>query len=333
MQRTRRRRFLLAAGALAAAPLARAQVRLPRLALLYPNPFVTGSGDSRVFMAAWLKKLGWVDGENVRIEHYTGEGREDRLPALAEQIVREGADVIWVAGPEAANAAARATRTIPIAFYGVGRPVEQELVESFAKPGRNVTGVASLAGLEWGKCLEALRVIVPTARRLSWIRVQTVMRTVSGGELRVTDMAIDPHAANLGFEIERHGVATPEDLDGTFDAIRNAHADALACDFTAMTYRERQRIVDFANSRRLPSAFGAWPYILAGGLLSYGASRAWMAQHSFTFVDRILRGARPAELPVERPTRFELFINLKTARALGLSVPQSLLLQADRVID
>lgn len=333
MQRTRRRRFLLAAGALAAAPFARAQARLPRLALLYPNPVVTGSNDSRVYMAKWLAELGWAPGRNVLVEHYSADGREDRLAALADAIVREGADVIWVAGPEAALAAARATRTIPIAFYGVGRPVEQGLVDSFAEPGRNVTGVAVIAGLEWGKCLEALREIVPAARRLSWIRVLTVMRTVSGGELRVTDETVDPHAASLGFEIRRHGVSAPGDLDDGFDAMRAARPDAVACDFTAMTYRERHRIVDFANHHRLPSAFGALPYVEAGGLLSYGASRVWMAKHSFTFVDRMLRGARPADLPVERPTRFELSINMKTAKALGLSVPQSLLLRADRVFE
>jgi putative tryptophan/tyrosine transport system substrate-binding protein len=333
MQRIRRRRFLVAAAGLAAAPLVRAQARMSRLALLYPNPVVTDSGDARVYMAAWLKALGWIAGKNLEVEHYSGDGREDRLPALAEVIVHKGADVIWVAGPEAANAAARVTKTIPIAFYGVGLPVEQELVDSFAKPGRNVTGVASLAGQVWGKCLEALREIAPSARRLSWIRVQTVMRTLSGKELRVTNIAIDPLAADLGFEIQRHGVSAPEDLEGAFAAIRSAQPDALVSDFTAMTYRERHRIVDFANRHRLPSVFGALPYVEAGGLLSYGASRAWMAQHSFTFVDRILRGARPQDLPVEVPTRFELFINLKTAKTLGLTVPPPLLLRADRVIE
>jgi putative ABC transport system substrate-binding protein len=335
MQRTRRRRFLLAAGALAAAPLARAQApaRIPRLGLLYPNPTISADGDARKFMARWLEALGWTVGRNLLVEHASGDGREDRLPALAGQLVQKGVDVIWVAGPEAALAAARATRSIPIAFYGVGYPVEQGLVESLAKPGRNVTGLTAIAGLEWGKCLEALREIVPAARQLSWIRVQTVMRNVSGGEFHVADRAIDPHAARLGFEIRRVPVSAPEDLDAAFAAIREARPEALACDFTAMTFRERHRIVGFANHHRLPSAFAAWPFVQAGGLISYAASRAWMAQHSFTFVDRILRGERPADIPVERPSRFELLVNLKTAKALGLTVPQSLLLRADRVIE
>jgi putative tryptophan/tyrosine transport system substrate-binding protein len=329
MQRTRRRQFLLAAGALAAAPLARAQARLPRLALLYPNPFITSAGDSRVFMAKWLEQLGWVAGKDLEVEHFSGDGREDRLPALAEEIVRKGADAIWVAGPEAALAAARATQTIPIAFYGVAFPVEHGLVDSFARPGRNVTGLASLAGTEWVKCLEVLREIVPAATRVSWIKVSTVMRTVSGGEFR----SVDPQAKQLGFEIERHRVSTPEDLETAFDAIRRSSPDALGCDFTAMTYRERHRIVDFANFHRLPSIYGATPFVQAGGLVSYAASRAWMSRHSFTFVDRILRGEQPAGIPVELPSRFELLVNAKTARMLGLSLPQSLLLRADRVFE
>jgi putative ABC transport system substrate-binding protein len=335
MQRTMRRRFLLAAAAMAAAPLVRAQApaRLPTLGLLYPNPFVTGSGDSRVFMANWLEALGWVVGKNLHVVHLSADGREERLPGLAEQLVRQQPDVIWVAGPEAALAAARATRTIPIAFYGVGFPVEHELVESLARPGRNITGLTALAGTEWGKCLEALREIAPGTRRISWIRVQTVMRTVSGGEFRTGEALVDPQAERLGFEIERHRVSTPEDLEVAFGAVRKVRPEAFASDFTAMTYRERHRIVDFANYHRLPSAFGATPFIQAGGLVSYAANRAWMAQHSFTFVDRILRGARPADIPVERPNRFELFINLRTARSLGLAVPQPLLLRADEVIE
>jgi len=332
MERTTRRKLLIGAAALAAAPLVRAQARLPRLALLYPNPFVTAPGDSRVYMAKWLAQLGWVAGKDLEVEHYSADGREDRLPALADEIVRKGADAIWVAGPEAALAAARATQTIPIAFYGVAFPVEHGLVESLARPGRNVTGVASLAGTEWGKSLEVLREIVPAATRISWIRVRTVMRTVSGGEFRTGEATVDPQAKQLGFEIERHRVSTPEDLESAFDAVRKAQPEAFGCDFTAMTYRERHRIVDFANFHRLPSAYGAMPFVQAGGLLSYAANRGWMARHSFNFVDRVLRGEQPADIPVELPNRFELLVNANTARMLGLSLPPLLLLRADQVI-
>lgn len=334
MQRAGRREFLLAAAAMSAAPLARARSsRIRTLGLLYPNPFITSVGDSRVFMAKWLAALGWEVGRNLHAEHVTADGREERLSALAEALVRKQPDVIWVAGPEAALAAARATTTIPIAFYGVAFPLEHGLVDSLARPGRNVTGLTALAGTEIAKSLEILRELAPAARRVGWIRVRTVMRTVSDSTFTLGEDLVDPHAAQLGFEIERHRVSAPEDLEGAFDAIRRSKPDALACDFTAMTYRERHRIVDFANFHRLPSVFGASPFVEAGGLLSYAANRGWMARYSFTFVDRILRGERPSDIPVERPSRFELLLNAKTAARLGLTIPQTLLLRADRVIE
>jgi putative tryptophan/tyrosine transport system substrate-binding protein len=335
MRRTGRRRFLLAAGALAAAPLARGRLAsgMPVLRLLYPNPTITTDGDLRVIVANIMKSLGWTVGKDLEIQHFSGDGREDRLPALAGRVVEAGVDVIWVAGPEAALAAARATKTIPIAFYGVGYPVEHGLVDSLAKPGRNVTGITSVAGFEWIKNLENLREIAPGVRRLARIRVETVARDIHGREVFIRDSPLDAVAPRIGFEIRKFPVSAPEDLDGAFAAISEWRPEGLMCDFTAMTFRERLRIIDFANRHRLPSLFGALPYVRDGGLMSYGASRRWMGRHSFTFVDRILRGARPADLPVERPTRFELLFNLKTAKALGLTVPQSLLLRADRVFE
>lgn len=335
MRRSRRRVLLLATAVLAAAPFARAQApdRLLALGLLFPNPTTSADADAREYIPRWLKALGWVDGKNLRLEFASAEGREERLPALAGKLVAKGVDAIWVAGTEAALAAARATESIPIAFYGVGHPVEQGLVESLAKPGRNVTGITSIAGLEWGKGLEALREIAPSLRRLARIRVQTVARHVSGHEVSIRDNSTEADAQRMGFEVRRFGVAAPEDLDGAFTAILESRPEGLMCDFTAMTFRERHRIIGFANRNRLPSLFGALPFVRDGGLVSYAASRSWMAQHSFTFVDRILRGARPADLPVELPTRFELLVNLKTAKALGLTVPESILLRADRVYE
>lgn len=332
MQRARRR-FVLAAAALAVAPLARARSGMPVLGMLYPNPSVTTDGDFRVATVNIMKRLGWAVGKDLEVRHYSGDGRESRMPALAERVVADGVDVIWTAGPEAAVAAARATQTIPIAFYGVGFPVEHGLVESLAKPGRNVTGITSLAGSEYAKCLQALREIVPGIRRLAYINVTTVRRNVAGEKFEVRDRSIETPAAEMGIEVRKYPVAAPEDLDGAFDAVRQDRPDALMCDFTAMTFRERQRVIDFANGERLPSMFGAWPFVRDGGLIAYAANRRWMAVHSFTFVDRILRGARPAEIPVEQPTRFELLINMKTARALGLTVPQSLLMRADKVFE
>jgi putative ABC transport system substrate-binding protein len=277
--------------------------------------------------------LGWKVGENVSIEIASAEGREDRLPALAAELVEKKVDVIWAAGPEAAVAAARATQTIPIAFFGVGRPVEQGLVNSLARPGRNVTGIAAVAGDEEAKRLELLREIAPDSRRLAWIAVETVTEHVAGGKLKLAVGGVSSAGQRLGFDVRRHPVSKREDFDAAFAAIAADGAQALYCDFTALTIRERNRIVEFANSRRLASAFGALPYVEAGGLLSYGVSRRWQGRYSWTFVDRILRGARPSELPVELPTRFELAVNLKTAKALGLKIPPIVLLRADRVIE
>jgi putative ABC transport system substrate-binding protein len=335
MERTRRRRFLLAAGALAASPFVRAQPpsRVPVLRLLYPNPHVTTDGDFRVAVVKIMKSLGWTAGKDLKIEYYSGDGREERLPALAERVVEGEVNVIWVGGPEAALAAAHATKSVPIAFYGVAYPVEQGLVDSLGKPGRNVTGITTFAGSEGIKNLENLREVAPALRRLARIRVETAARDIHGREIVIRDTAVDAAAQGMGFQMRKFPVSAPEDLDGAFAAIAEWRPEGLMCDFTAMTFRERLRIIDFANRHRLPSLFGAFPYVRDGGLMSYGASRRWMAVHSFTFVDRILRGASPADLPVELPTRFELLINLRTAKALGLSVPQSLLLRADRVFE
>jgi len=206
-------------------------------------------------------------------------------------------------------------------------------VESPATPRRNVSATASRAGSESPKCMQALRTIVPGSRSLAILAVSSVRRNVAGEEIQIRDRSIEAPAVEMGIEIRIYPVAAPEDLEGAFKAILRDRSDALMCEFTAMTFRERQRVIDFANRNGLPSMFGAWPFVRDGGLIAYAASRRWMFVHSFAFADRLLRGARPAELPVELPTRFELLINLKTARALGLAVPESLLVRADQVVE
>lgn len=331
-----KRRRLVAgiAGALALAPLARAQRpgKLPTLGLLYPNPSSGPQGAALDFFSARLATLGWIAGQNLRIENASAEGSEDRLPALAARLVEKQVDVIWVAGPEAALAAARATTTIPIAFYGVAYPVEQGLVESLAKPGRNVTGLASFAGSERPKGMEFLREVAPKANRMAWIGVDTVISTLAGGEIRTGTQELVATAARLGIDFQRYPVSKREDFDAVFAGIRDSRAQLIGADFTALTVRESKRIVEFANNHRLPSVFGSMEFVEAGGLMCYGANRVGMMLQSFTHVDRILRGARPADLPVELPSKFELVVNLKTATLLGVTVPQSILIRADRVI-
>jgi putative tryptophan/tyrosine transport system substrate-binding protein len=307
--------------------------KLPTLGLLYPNPSSPAHGNWRDFFWPRLNELGWFEGRNLTVENASAEGREERLPALAAALVAKKVDVIWAAGPEAALSAARATRTIPIAFYGVADPVAQGFVDSLARPGRNITGLASLAGSERAKSVELLREIAPTPRRLGWIRVETVFPVLNGGQVSVRTSDLDSASDKLGFEIQGHVVSKREHFDTAFARILQTRAEAVGSDFTALTFRERQPIVDFVNRHRLPSVFGATPFVEAGGLLSYGAHRIGMQLQSFTYVDRILRGARPAELPVELPTRFELAVNIRTAKALGLTIPSSVLIRADRVIE
>jgi putative ABC transport system substrate-binding protein len=242
-------------------------------------------------------------------------------------------DVIWTSGSEAAVAAARATTSIPIVFWGVGFPVEQGLIDSFAKPGRNATGVAWFASPEVsGKRLELLREIAPTAKRLALVSVPAIFHKVAGGPAEVTS-STGPAAEKLGYELREFPVEKAEDFEPAFAAILAWGAQALTVAGTSLTFRERQRIADFAIRNRLPSAFTLQEFVEAGGLVSYAIDWRPTVARSADYIDRILRGAEPGELPVDLPSRYETAVNLKTAKALGLTVPQSVLVRADRVIE
>jgi putative ABC transport system substrate-binding protein len=334
-----RRRVLTGMGALLAARLARARPtsRMLVVGALYPNPskiLVKGKQVNVVdIYAKWLNELGWRVGKDVRIEDASAEGHNERLPALAAELVAQKVDVIWVAGPEAAIAAARATTTVPIAFYGVPWPVDQGFVDSLNRPGRNVTGLAALAGDEEAKRLELLREISPQAKRLAFLFTSTVASTLSGQQLGQRRQALESAATKLGFEMRRYGVARPEDFEEAFKAIIADRTEVLSVPFSSLIFRERVRVAQFALRNRIPSAHGGAPLVEAGGLIYRGASRNWMTKYSWTYVDRILRGANPATLPVELPGKFEVVVNLKTAKALSVTVPTSILLRADRVIE
>lgn len=280
-----------------------------------------------------LAALGWMEGKTLIVEQARAEGKADRLPALAEGLVHKRVDVILAHAPEAAVAAARATRTIPIVFWGVGSPVELGLVNTFAKPAGNVTGIAwNAAGeVQVAKSLEFLKEIAPSARRLASIFDPSVTYTVSGTDY--TYPRFEASAKAIGFDLRIHEVRRDEDLDATFAAILEWRTQALVVPTMPFTGRNRQRIVEFANRNRLPSTFDARFFVEAGGLVSYGPDIPETQRRAIDYVDRILRGTRPAELPVELPRKFELAVNLKTARALGLTIPQTLLQRADQVIE
>jgi putative ABC transport system substrate-binding protein len=277
-------------------------------------------------------EMGWVAKENLAFERPAG--REEDLPQMAASLVQKRVDVIWAIGPEAAVAAARATQRIPIVFWGVALPVELGLTSSLARPSGNVTGVAFFTGAElFSKQMEFLRMIVPPVRRLAWISTPSAGRTVSGAAVDSVSRLVETSAQALGFEFRRHSVERDEDFAATFEAIAASRVEALGVSGTALTWRNRALITEFSNRRRLPSAFNQPEFVDEGGLFSYGANTIETIDRTIEYINRVLRGARPAEMPVELPSRYELVINLRTARTLGLKIAPSVLVRADRVIE
>ena len=283
-----------------------------------------------------LKTLGWVEGQNLAIESAFADSKVERLAAMAEELVRKRVDVILAIFPDlSVIAAARATRTIPIVFVNASWPVEEGLIESYGRPGRNVTGVASYTGLEVSaKRIEFLRAVAPSATRLSWILGSPTEQTVDGAGFDLRPV-LSQAARSLGFEVRYHFAQKSEDLDPVFADILASRAQALSVAGTVTNFVARERIAAFALSNRLPTACAGPAFVDAGGLLSYSAAGGGFAAipPSLEYVDRIFRGARPADLPVEQPSNYELVLNLKTAKALGLLVPQAVLLRAGRVIE
>jgi putative ABC transport system substrate-binding protein len=332
-----RRETLLSLLALAAATPrgARAQTPARKLGILASDPPPAAGSVAFPPFRAKLKQLGWLEGQNLEIAGAYADRKSERLASLAEELVRQRVDVIWAVGSEPAVAAARATAVIPIVFWGVAWPVEQGLIESFAKPGRNVTGVSGYTGIEVSaKRLEFLRDIAPAARRLSWILAPDNASTVQGGTYEVKPF-LEKVANKLGFEVRWHFVRKEEDLEAVFAEVLAFRAQALSIASSVVTYFARQRIAEFALRNRLPSASVFTPFAEAGILLTYSAqdSLSTLFEKSAEYVDRVLRGTRPADLPVDRPSRYELVINVKTAQALGLAIPPTLRLRADRMIE
>lgn len=334
----KRRRAIFAAAALAAAPFARAQrpETVRTLGILSTGPAWTPEQITASPFGGKLKSLGWEHGRNLRFEPAYAGSKLERLPDLAAKLVHKNVDAICAISPPAAVAAARATRSIPIVFVRVVWPVELGLAQSFSRPGGNVTGVASIADPAiLAKPGEYLREVVPGLKRLTTIAPSTaIYQTVSGGKFTPT---LDPRLLaimdGLGIAIRRHLVTTAADVDAALEDARASRADGLFVTSSPLIAAQAKRIANFALQHRLPSAFIESHFVEAGGLLSYGSSFWGTIFQSLDYVDAVLRGAKPAALPIQLPTQMELVINLKTARALGLAVPQSLLLRADRVIE
>jgi putative ABC transport system substrate-binding protein len=276
-----------------------------------------------------LRDLGYVEGRNVVIEYRDAEGKFERLPALAADLVALKVDVIVTSETPAALAAKQATTTIPIVFSFAVDPVTSGLVASLARPGGNVTGLATLLPELVGKRLEQLTQAVPGVSRVAvlWQPGSQVERTEKD-VLKRAEVAARAVGVRLQF-VEARG---PENFDRAFSDMTSVRVGALTVLGSAMFFNERRRLVDLAAKNRLPAVYGLREYVDAGGLLSYGPNIADLFRRAATYVDRILKGAKPGDLPVEQPTKFELVINLKTAKALGLTIPQSVLGRADEVI-
>ncbi|MBI3636498.1 MAG: ABC transporter substrate-binding protein [Candidatus Rokubacteria bacterium] len=273
-----------------------------------------------------LRELGYVEGQNVIFEPRWGEGQVSRLRSLAAELVAAKVDILVTAGSEAALAAKQATHSIPIVTATGGDPVELGLVAGLARPGGNITGVISLISQLTGKRLDLLKQLLPRASRVAILRHPD--NHASALSLRDAENA----AKSLGVVVQGVGVRGPRDFDAAFLAMKRARIDAIIFGENTRFIADRRRIADLAVMHRLPMIVAAKEYAEAGGLISYGTDYPDLFRRAATYVDKILKGAKPADLPIEQPTKFELVINLKTAKALGLTIPPSLLQRADEVI-
>jgi putative ABC transport system substrate-binding protein len=297
---------MLALGAVAGLPAARAQSpnpgRMPVLGVLSSAPIVSPEQWANSPFWPPLRKLGWIEGQNFRVERASSYPNDDRLPALAEELVRKRVDVIFAASNESAVAAARATKNVPVVFWGVNYPVELGLVDSLSRPGGNVTGIALHVGpAEFTKTMDFLKEAAPSARRLSYIYQSDHVERVDGSQWRFADDYIESAAKRVGFESHQHALSRDRNLDAVFADILAVRAQALYVSLSWWTIELRGRIVEFANRNRLPSAFNSPDDVELGGLLSYGPDIPELFRRAASYVDKVLRGANPKDLPVELP--------------------------------
>ena len=322
----RRRTFIAILGAAAAWPVAaRAQktARMPRLGvLLYSTP--QDDPQARALQDG-LRDLGYIDGQNVSIEYRFAEGKVERLPDLAADLVRLKPDLLFPIGGDVAPFVSKATRTIPIVFVISADPLQLGLVASLARPGGNATGFSFLQDELASKRLELLKEVAPRISRVAFLSNPDH----PDNELRVAQRA----ATAFGVHLQPIEMRGPNDLDGALQAVTQASVDALYVVASRQTVASLPRIVNFATKNELPLAGGWGAWAQAGGLLSYGPNVGEIVRNAASYVDKVFKGAKPGDLPVQQPTRFELVINLRSAKALGLSIPESFLLRADKVLE
>ena len=323
-----RRTFLGAlASGLLAAPLA-AQAQQPgkvyRIGMLERTSPATNAANFEAFRRG-LRELGYVEGKNLVIEYRSADGRDERFAGLATELVRLNVDLILTRGTPAALAAKNATGTIPVVITGLADPVGQGIVASLARPGGNITGVSAIVTELYAKRVELLRELLPRASRIS------ALFNMSNPSLPPAWKEIETAARSLGMQPQLLDVRKPEDLGPAFDGAVRRRTDALVVGLDTLTQASQRLIVDLAAKHRLPAVYASMEF--AGGLVVYGVNYPDHYRRAATFADRIFKGTQPGDLPVERPMKFELIINVKTAKALGLTIPPSLLQRADQVIE
>ena len=300
--------------------------KLPRLCFLTFDPGTLRSNRFGAFFQG-LGDLGYRDGQTISIDYLSADGRAERLPALAAECLRLKADVIVVTTTPFARAAKDATRTVPIVMLTLGDPVGTGLVDSLARPGGNVTGVTTMAPGLSAKRLELLKAAAPRISRV--LVLAYVVDPIAAPQVEELKKA----APSLGVQLQIRDIQTADDLQAAFDAGAKERAEGLLVTSASIFIVHRARLIELAARYRLPAMYSNKLFADAGGLMTHDASRPSLEVSAATYVDRILKGTKPADLPVEQPTKFELTISTKTAKALGLTIPQSVLMRADQVID
>lgn len=328
----RRREFLTLLGAAVSPPiwphvaLAQQAGKVPTIGFLGATTPTIWSANVNAFVNR-LRELGWIDGRNVVIEYHWGEGRDDRFAELAAEFVDRKVDVIVTAGTTAVMAVKKATSTIPIVFAAAGDPVRTGLVASLARPGGNVTGLSNLQTDLGGRRLELLREIAPAIKKVA------VLGNVGSPLIALEMDGVQAAAAKLGLEAVRLEIRKTEDIVPSIEALKGAAVDALYVCTDPLLTTHRVRINTLAIGQKLPTMNAFREYVTAGGLVSYGPNFPDLFRRSADYVDKILRGTKPADIPVEQPLKFDLVINNTTAKALGLAIPETFLMRANEVIE
>lgn len=320
--------FILALAVLTAPLTSEAQParKVPRIGYLILTPLAEKPSPERAAFLEGLRELGYVEGKSIAIEYRSAGWNAELLPDLAEELVRLKVDVIVSGGGGAAAAARQATKSIPIVVPAAPDPVAGGLAASLARPGGNITGTSLMAPELGSKRLELLKETVP---RIS--RVAVLWNPVGVGKLEWQET--QAAARRLGVTVQSHEVRNADDLAKALEAMSKRRPDAMTMFFDPQTSGYREILSDFALKNRLPTIFGAREFVAAGGLMSYGANVPELFRRAATYVDKILKGARPQDLPIEQPTKFELIVNVKTAKALGITIPPSVLLRTDQVVE